>query len=70
MLTVSHRVSLWPYHSKVLQYDGEGGYVFLPLDAPRRLALLEEKHTLEMRLAEVEKKRERLEMLKVAGKEL
>ena len=27
MMTVSHRPSLWKYHSMVLQYDGMGGYV-------------------------------------------
>lgn len=27
MMTVSHRPSLWKYHSMVLQYDGMGGYI-------------------------------------------
>lgn len=47
----------------MLHTDGEGGYVFLPLDASARLKLLEEKHELEMKLAEVAKKRERLDVL-------
>ncbi|CAE6515321.1 unnamed protein product [Rhizoctonia solani] len=53
LLTVSHRPSLWQYHHMILQYDGQGGYVFTELDAERRLALQEEKQALEARLLEV-----------------
>lgn len=63
-MTVSHRPSLWRYHSMVLQYDGAGGYVFTELDAEHRLALQEEKQELEHRLLEVPKLAARLEELK------
>jgi ATP-binding cassette subfamily D (ALD) long-chain fatty acid import protein len=40
-MTVSHRRSLWKYHVKILQFDGQGGFVFTNLDAERRLELEE-----------------------------
>lgn len=41
LMTVSHRRSLWKYHNKILQFDGQGNYIFTILDAKRRLALEE-----------------------------
>lgn len=41
LMTVSHRRSLWKYHGHILQFDGQGGYVFTRLDAQRRLELEE-----------------------------
>ncbi|CAG8723497.1 21953_t:CDS:10, partial [Racocetra persica] len=64
LLTVSHRPSLWKYHNYILQYDGQGGYVFTQLDAKRRLELQEEKQSLEQKLIEVPKLQSRLEQLK------
>jgi ATP-binding cassette subfamily D (ALD) long-chain fatty acid import protein len=64
LLTVSHRPSLWKYHNYILQYDGQGGYVFTELDAEKRLALQEEKQALEHKLIEIPKLQEKLDMLK------
>ncbi|KAI8996014.1 ABC transporter transmembrane region 2-domain-containing protein [Gaertneriomyces semiglobifer] len=71
LITVSHRPSLWKYHNWILQYDGEGGYVFTQLDAERRLALQEEKNGIEQKLIEVPKVEKRLRQLRrvLAGKD-
>lgn len=41
LMTVSHRRSLWKYHKNILQFDGQGHYIFTKLDAGRRLQLEE-----------------------------
>lgn len=41
LMTVSHRRSLWRYHGWILQFNGQGGYVFTRLDAESRLRLEE-----------------------------
>ncbi|CCU82912.1 peroxisomal fatty acid ABC transporter [Blumeria hordei DH14] len=53
LMTVSHRRSLWKYHNMVLQFNGQGSYVFTHLDAERRLELEDEKEELEMHLRQV-----------------
>ena len=50
LMTVSHRRSLWKYHTHILQFDGQGKYVFTRLDAERRLKLEDEKEELEVML--------------------
>lgn len=70
MMTVSHRPSLWKYHKVVLQFDGQGHYVFTELDADRRLALQEEKQRLEHELLLVPKWEQRLEELRQAEPQL
>ncbi|KIW14192.1 hypothetical protein PV08_06973 [Exophiala spinifera] len=54
LMTVSHRRSLWKYHSVILQFDGQGGYVFSKLDAERRIKLEDEKEELDALLRGVE----------------
>jgi ATP-binding cassette subfamily D (ALD) long-chain fatty acid import protein len=53
LMTVSHRRSLWKYHSNILQFDGQGKYIFTQLDAERRLQLEDEKEELELQLRAV-----------------
>lgn len=54
LMTVSHRRSLWRYHGWILQFDGQGGYVFTELDADKRLRLEDEKEELDLQLRQVE----------------
>ena len=68
-MTVSHRPSLWKYHNLILQYDGQGGYVFTELDAERRLALQEEKQKLEQKMMEAPRLQARLAELQGLLKE-
>ncbi|VUC28630.1 unnamed protein product [Clonostachys rosea] len=53
LMTVSHRRSLWKYHTHILQFDGQGNYVFTKLDAEKRLKLEDEKEELDVKLRQV-----------------
>ncbi|PWN42022.1 hypothetical protein IE81DRAFT_323838 [Ceraceosorus guamensis] len=69
VFSVSHRSSLWRYHTHCLAFTGEGTYTFGPLDAEKRLALQTEKETLEHKLLGVPKMKARLAELQAAQKE-
>ncbi|KAI9874234.1 MAG: hypothetical protein M1830_010038 [Pleopsidium flavum] len=53
LMTVSHRRSLWKYHKNILQFDGQGDYIFTKLDAERRLKLEDEKEEIDLQLRTV-----------------
>ena len=64
LMTVSHRRSLWRYHGWILQFDGQGSYVFTKLDAEKRLALEDERDEIDVQLRavpEIEKRIAELE---------
>lgn len=69
LMTVSHRRSLWKYHENVLQFDGQGHYVFTKLDAEKRQKLEDEKEELELQLRavpEIERRIAELEALQAS----
>ncbi|KAI9758573.1 MAG: hypothetical protein M4579_003008 [Chaenotheca gracillima] len=63
LMTVSHRRSLWKYHNNILQFDGQGNYVFTKLDAEKRLKLEDEKDELDVQLRAVPEIERRIEEL-------
>ncbi|KAJ4356240.1 ATP-binding cassette long-chain fatty acid transporter pxa2 [Didymosphaeria variabile] len=67
LMTVSHRRSLWKYHEKILQFDGQGGFVFTKLDAERRLELEDEKDEIELQLRAVPNIEERIKELELTS---
>lgn len=67
LMTVSHRRSLWRYHSWILQFDGQGGHVFTQLDAEKRLKLEDEKEELELQLRNVPEIEKRIAELEAGG---
>eukprot|EP01098_Paradermamoeba_levis_P016852 TRINITY_DN933_c0_g5_i1.p1 TRINITY_DN933_c0_g5~~TRINITY_DN933_c0_g5_i1.p1 ORF type:complete len:735 (-),score=244.90 TRINITY_DN933_c0_g5_i1:119-2323(-) len=63
LITITHRPTLWPFHDFLLQFDGQGKYLFTPLAVDKRLSLEEEKIKIEEKLVGIPEIKRRLKEL-------
>lgn len=70
LLTITHRPTLWRFHTQILQFDGTGASEFKTLDAKQRLDLKREKQEL-LEKPRTEERDQRLRQLsKLLGEDI
>ncbi|GJQ78242.1 hypothetical protein Trydic_g2571 [Trypoxylus dichotomus] len=62
LMTITHRPTLWKFHTHILQFDGTGSWEFSVLNASNRLNLKSEKEQL-LKQPETETRNRRLQEL-------
>ncbi|ODV59321.1 ATP-binding cassette long-chain fatty acid transporter PXA2 ASCRUDRAFT_26032, partial [Ascoidea rubescens DSM 1968] len=65
IISVAHRTSLWKFHNYLLQFNGDGTYIFKKFNYKKRLALQDEKFLIEKNLNNVGSLQSRMNELKI-----
>lgn len=66
LITITHRPSLWRFHTHILRFNGNGEWSLEKFDTnDKRLSLQEEKEKLEKSLTEVTLKQARLNEIRL-----
>ncbi|XP_076256207.1 ATP binding cassette subfamily D [Rhynchophorus ferrugineus] len=69
LLTITHRPTLWKFHTHILQFDGQGNWEFSELNCADRLQLKQEKQELLKKTDTPEKAARLIEINKLLGED-
>lgn len=69
LLTITHRPTLWKFHTHILQFDGTGSWQFSELNAKSRMDLKAEKEDLLKRPGSSERTSRLAELNRLLGED-